>query len=89
MFTIGWARRAFDQMQALIRDNPSLKAGFAYSLQTLHMELTEAADEWGESRSGRLRLGNAGVLSVLIRVDSEAGVVRVVDVSLERRASRG
>ena len=88
MFTIAWAQRAFDQTQTLIRDNPTLKAGFAYSLQTLNAELTEFADTWGESRSGSLRLGNAGVLSVLVRVNTDAQVVRVVDVQLERRTRR-
>lgn len=88
MFTISWAQRAFDQMQTLIRDNPGLKAGFVYSLQTLNIELTERADEWGEARTGSLRLGNAGVLSVLVRVNSDTRVVRVVEVSLERRTRR-
>jgi hypothetical protein len=89
MFSIAWAQRAFDQMQAIIRDNPTLKAGFIYSLQTLNMELTDRAGEWGESRSGSLRLGSAGILAVLVRVNPDARVVRVVDVKLERRTRRG
>jgi hypothetical protein len=86
MFSILWEPAAFDHMQALIRDNPGLRAGFVYSLQTLSLELSERADEWGESRPGSLRLGNAGVLSVLVRVDADTRVVHVVDVGLERRA---
>jgi hypothetical protein len=58
-------------MQALVRDNPELKAAFVYSLQTLSADLREAADTWGESRSGSHRLGNAGVLSVLVWVNPD------------------
>ncbi len=88
MFRIFWEPAAFDAMQALIRDNPALKAGFAYSLETLTIELGDRADVWGESRAGDSRLGSAGVLSVLVRVDTDAQVVRVVEVTLERRTRR-
>lgn len=54
-------------MQQLIRDNPDLKAGFAYSLSSLTTELGESADTFGESLSGTYRLGFVGVLSVLVR----------------------
>lgn len=88
MYTVFWEPAAFDHAQALISGNPALKPGFAYSLETLAIELGDRADEWGESRSGGLRLGSAGILSVLVRVNSDERTARVVDVSLERRARR-
>ena len=88
MFELFWEPAPFDRMQALIRAHPGLKAGFAYSLETLAIELADRADEWGESRPGGLRLGTAGLLSVLVRVNAGTGVARVVDVDLERRYRR-
>jgi hypothetical protein len=80
-----WEPAAFNRMQGLVRDNPGLKAGFAYTLQTLALELADRADTWGESRTGPYRLGYVGILSVLIRVDPDRQVARVVDVKLQVR----
>lgn len=75
----------FDRMQQLIRDNPALKAGFAFTLSSLTTELGESADTFGESRTGNLRLGFVGVLSVLVRVDVANRTARIVDVRLRGR----
>ena len=85
MFQLFWEPAGFDRMQQLIRDNPGLKAGFAFTLSSLTTELGESADTWGESRSGNLRLGFVGVLSVLVRVDATNRTARIVDVRLETR----
>ncbi|WP_439623233.1 hypothetical protein [Gemmata sp.] len=76
-------------MQQLIRDIPELKAGFIFTLESLTTELGESADTFGESRSGNYRLGFVGVLSVLVRVDSQNRTARIIDVRLRRRAGRG
>ncbi|MBA4062902.1 MAG: hypothetical protein C0501_04185 [Isosphaera sp.] len=85
MFRTFWEPAGFDRMQQLIRDNPTLKAGFAYTLAELTTALGESADTFGESRTGNLRLGFVGVLSVLVRVDVGSRTARVVDVKLAAR----
>ncbi|VTU01199.1 unnamed protein product [Gemmataceae bacterium] len=89
MFRTSWANRAFDRMQQLVRDHPEMKAGFIFTLESLTIELGDAADTFGESRAGNRRLGFVGVLSVLVRVDSQNRTARIIDVRLRRHASRG
>jgi len=83
MFQIFWEPAGFDRMQQLIRDYPGLKAGFAFTLSSLTIELGNSADTFGESRSGNLRLGFVGLLSVLVRVDAANRTARIVDVKLQ------
>jgi hypothetical protein len=82
MFTIVWDDPAFDQMHALILWNPERRGVLSRALQSLSQELSQRADEWGESREGDARLGFIGDLSVLIRVDLEDRVVRLIEVAL-------
>ena len=89
MFRVFWEPAGFDRMQRLIRDYPALKAGFAFTLSSLTTELGESADTFGESRTGNLRLGFVGVLSVLVRVDRTNRTARIVDVKLQLRSRMG
>jgi mRNA-degrading endonuclease RelE of RelBE toxin-antitoxin system len=85
MFRILWEPNAFEQMQSLIHDNPALKAGFVFTLESLTMELGEHADTWGEARLGNYRLGYVGFISILVRIDEENRLVRIVSVQPEPR----
>lgn len=82
MFTIVWDNAAFDQMHALILWYPARRDELSHALQTLSTELGQRADTWGESRDDDARLGFIGDLSVLIRVDEEDRVVRIIQVKL-------
>lgn len=88
MFRIFWEPEGFARMQQLISENPHLKAGFAYTLSSISIELGESADTFGESRDRNYRLGFVGVLWVLVRVDSQNRAARIVDVRLQKRAGR-
>jgi hypothetical protein len=89
MFQIFWEPAGFARMQQLITDNPGLKAGFVFTLSSLTTELGDRTDTFGESRTGNLRLGSVGVLSVLVRVDVANRTARVVDVQLQPHFRRG
>lgn len=86
MFLIHWRSIAFNQMQALVRDNPHLLTELIFALRALTTQLNRSADVWGESRSGSHRLGYVGVLEVLVSVDEDDSVVDVVEVKLRRNA---
>jgi len=86
MFRIFWEPVGFARMQGLVSENPNLKAGFAYTLSSLSLELGESADTFGESRDEDYRLGFVGVLLVLVRVDSQKSTAHIVDVRLQKRA---
>ncbi|MBX9585103.1 MAG: hypothetical protein K2X87_32760 [Gemmataceae bacterium] len=80
-----WEPAAFDRLKRLAEDNPGLRAGLIYSVETLALELADRADTWGESRDGPYRLGYVGILWVFVRVDPGRGVVWIVDVRLQVR----
>lgn len=89
MFQTFWEPAGFDRMQQLITDHPGLKAGFAFTLSSLTTELGQRADTFGESRTGNLRLGTVGVLSVPVWVDVANHTARIVDVQLQPHFRRG
>ena len=82
MFLVVWSERAFDNMNEIVRDNPSRKRELAAALRQITHQLTTDPQRVGESRTGDLRVMFASELSVFYRVDTEDSAVRIANVRL-------
>jgi hypothetical protein len=73
---------AFDQMDEIIRNNPSRVAEFATALQQMTAALRGSADATGESRDSLYRVAFFGELTFHFRPAPDEGRVYVVNVRL-------
>lgn len=82
MFLIVWTNEGFDEMNAIVRENPSRKHELALALRRIGHQLTTNPLGVGESRGGDARVLFAGELSVFYRADTDDNTVQIGNVRL-------
>lgn len=84
MSEIIFRRPAFEQMDEIIRTNPTRATEFATALQQMTAALTTTAETSGESREPPYRVVFFGELTFHFRPAPDEGRVYVVRVRLRR-----
>ena len=78
MFVLVWTEHALDDLaDAWVAADPATRERIEAGINRLNAELRDNPNEVGESRPDNRRIGFAGPLVVIFRIDMNARVVRV------------